>query len=162
MGHGAAKLRQVMDWSAAVWAGVISGIIFLALNMILTALYAGSPWIPVRLAASIVMGKSVLPPPASFDPVIVIIAFIVIVILSIAFACLIAGILHRWGLIVGIIGGAMIGLGVYIISFYAISYFFPWFFPMRSWIMLLGYVLFGATAGGIYELLEVEQVENKK
>jgi hypothetical protein len=48
-------------------------------------------------------------------------------------------------------------LAIYAINFFAISYFVPWFFPLRSWILLLSHVLFGALAGGIYELLEEEE-----
>jgi hypothetical protein len=159
MGRVTSQMRQVMDWSAAIWAGAISGIIFLFLNMILTYAFAGNPWLAVRLTASIIMGQGVLPPPASFDPVVFIVAFILHIILSIGYACLIAGIFHRWGLLVGFLGGAAIGAGIYLINFYTISYFFPWFFPMRSWIMLLSHVLFGGLSGGIYELLEREEYE---
>jgi hypothetical protein len=162
MGRVTAKMRQVMDWSAAIWAGAISGVIYLILNMILTSAYTGSPWLPVRLIASIMMGQGVLPPPASFDAVIFIIAFVLHICLSIGYACLIAGILHRWGLLVGFLGGAAIGAGIYLINFYSVSYFFPWFFPLRSWIVLLSHVLFGGLAGGIYELLEREEYEKVK
>ena len=157
MSQTAAKMRQVVDWSAAVWAGVISGIIFLVINMILTAIYLGSPWIIVRLIASVVMGNAVLPPPATFDVSIFIASLIVHIPLSIAFSCLLAIILHRWGLLVGILGGACFGLALYLINFYTFSLIFPWFFPMRSWIMALSHIIFGALAGGIYEGLEVEE-----
>jgi len=151
------KMRQVVDWSAAVWAGVISGIIFLVISMLLAAIYIGSPWVITRLIASVVMGSGVLPPPATFDLTIFIVSVIVQLLLSIAFACILAIIFHRWGLLVGIIGGAIFGLALYFINFYTFSIIFPWFFPMRSWIMALSHVVFGALAGGIYEALEVEE-----
>ncbi len=34
-----AKMRQVLDRSAAVWAGMISGIIFLMISMLLADVY---------------------------------------------------------------------------------------------------------------------------
>ncbi|MCK6559747.1 hypothetical protein HUU39_13880 [candidate division KSB1 bacterium] len=151
------KMRQLVDWGAALRAGVYSGLIFLALNLLLTHLYVGSPWVVVRLVASVVMGKGVLPPPATFDVTIFLVALVVHLVLSIGFACLIAYVLHRWGLIVGILGGAVLGLALYAINFYTISFFFPWFFPMRSWIMALSHALFGACAGGFYEAMEVEK-----
>lgn len=151
------KMRQVVDWRAAMWAGVISGIIFLGMNMTLTAIYVSSPWVVVRLIASVVLGKTVLPPPATFDVAIFIVSLIVHLALSIGFACLLAIIIHRWGLIVGIFGGALFGLALYFINFYTFSFFFPWFFPMRSWIMVVSHMAFGALAGGIYEALEVEE-----
>ena len=157
MGRTKSKMRQVVDWSAALWAGLISGVMFLLINMLLTNVYVGSPWVVVRLIASVVMGTRVLPPPASFDLTIFVVSVIVHLALSIAFACLIAYVLHRWGLIVGILGGAVLGLALYAINFYTVSFFFPWFFPMRSWIMAAGHLVFGASAGGIYEALEVEE-----
>ena len=54
------------------------------------------------------------------------------------------------------VGGAMLGLALYAINFYSISFFFPWLFPLRSWIFMVAHIVFGAFAGVIYELLEVE------
>ena len=157
MGQSNVRMKQVVDWSAAVWAGLISGIVFLLANMVLTNVYLGSPWVIVRLLASIVMGPGVLPPPATFSVSTFLVSLIVHVPLSIGFASLIAIVLHRWGLIVGILGGAAFGLALYFINFYTFSFLFPWFFPMRSWIMAVSHLLFGALAGGIYEALEVEE-----
>lgn len=152
-----ARMRQIVDWRAAVWAGVVSGVIFLIVNLALMNAYVGTPWVSIRLIASIVMGESVLPPPASFDATIFVVAIAVHEVFSIIFASLIAIVLHRWGLIVGILGGAVFGLALYGINFYTLSFFFPWFFPMRSWIMVASHAIFGACAGGIYEALEVEE-----
>ena len=74
--------------------------------------------------------------------------------LSLVYALLLAFIIHRWGLIVGILGGALFGLAIYVINYYTFTYLFPWFFPLRSWLVLATHVFFGATAGGIYEALE--------
>lgn len=136
-------LRQVVDWRAAIWAGVASGLAFLLVNMLLTQIYLGSPWIIVRLAASVLMGQGVLPPPATFDLGIFLSALLVHFFLSIVFACVIAFVLHRWGMLVGIIGGAVFGFALYCINFYTFTLFFPWFFPMRSWIMVVSHVAFG-------------------
>lgn len=157
MGQSKIRMKQVVDWSAAVGAGLISGIVFLLANMILTNVYLGSPWIIVRLLASIVMGPGVLPPPATFSFSTFFVSLAVHLPLSVGFSCLIATVLHRWGLIVGILGGAVFGLALYFINFYTFSFLFPWFFPMRSWIMAVSHLLFGALAGGIYEALEVEE-----
>jgi hypothetical protein len=99
----------------------------------------------------------VLPPPVTFDLGITIVALLVNLALSILFAGLIALIIHRWGLIVGLVGGAVLGLALYAINFYTFSFFFPWFFPFRSWMMVVSHLIFGAVAGGTYELLEVEE-----
>jgi hypothetical protein len=113
--------------------------------------------VSVRFVASIVLGTRALPPPANFDTGIFIIALFVHFPLSFAFASIIAVVLHRGGLLMGIIGGAIFGLALYAINFYTLTFFFPWFFPMRSWIMMVSHIIFGACAGGIYEGLEVEK-----
>ncbi len=156
-GRVRARMRQVLDWGAALWAGIISGALIFVLNIILSWITLGSPWVYVRLTASIILGEGALPPPAGFDLSIFLAALLVQLVLSVFYGCLVAVVIFRWGLLVGFLGGAALGLAIYVINFFAISYFFPWFFPLRSWIVLLSHVLFGALAGGIYELLEDEE-----
>ena len=152
------RLRQVVDWSAAVWAGIIAGIIFLILNVLVAPLFlGGNAWISLRYTASILLGDRVLPPPATFDLGVLIVALLVYFAMAIAFAVVLALIIHRWGMIVGIIGGALFGLALYFINFYTLTYFYPWFFAIHSWVLLLSHVIFGAVAGGVYESLEVEE-----
>jgi hypothetical protein len=127
--------------------------------MALTSFWLGSPWVAVRLIASVLMGTSVLPPPATFTPTSLAGCLAVHLPLSVGFACLLAFMLHRWGLIVGVVGGALFGLALYYINFYSLTFFFPWLYPMRSWMMMLSHVTFGILAGGLYEALEVEQLE---
>ena len=158
MAQRSITMRQIMDWRAAVLAGIVAGVVFLALQMAILAGVTGgsSPWVILRMTAAMVMGQSVLPPPASFDPAITLVALLITFVLSILFALLIAFVLHRWGLLVGIIGGALFGLALYAINYYTFTLFFPWFFPMRSWLVVLAHIAFGATAGGVYEAFEHE------
>jgi len=149
--------RQLVDWRAAVIAGLAAGCVFLALEMILTARAVGSPWVFVRLVAAIALGRGVLPPPATFDGGVLAAALAIHLPLSIAFGCLIAFVIHRGGLAAGIVGGAALGLALYAINFWSLSYFFPWFATMKSGISLISHIAFGAVAGGVYELLEVER-----
>src|SRR6185369_1281603 len=96
-------------------------------------------------------------PPATFAPGIFAVALLIHLPLSIAFACVIAFVLHRWGLLVGIVGGALLGLALYWINFGTVFNLVPWFAPMKGWETMLAHVVFGAVAGGTYELLEVER-----
>jgi len=159
------KMRQLVDWSAALWAGVIAGSVFFLLLVFVTPIFAGgNAWVVIRLLASIGLGADILAPPATFDLTALIVALISNFVLSIGFALLIAYVLHRWGLIMGIVGGALLGLAIYAINFYTLTFFFPWFFAMRSWPIVISHLIFGALAGGIYESLEVEEfipVENE-
>ncbi|MEM7530611.1 MAG: hypothetical protein AAF639_00420 [Chloroflexota bacterium] len=158
------RRRQLVDWSAAWWAGIIAGLIFLAYNIfVLPWLWGGNMWVMLRLHASVIWGESVLAPPATFDVGVLLTALITHLIFSVLAAMFIAYILHRWGLIIGIIGGALLGLVIYAINLYAsinllngILDLFG-FFILRNWSFALGHIIFGALAGGIYEALEVEE-----
>lgn len=151
------RVQQVVDWSAAVWAGLIASISFLIINILLTALSGGSPWLLTRVLASLVLGNSPsLFATADFDLFIFFAALIVHIPLSILFACLIAIVIHRWGLLVGVIGGGFLGLFLYIINYYTFDLIFPAFLMLQNWVMVVSHILFGAMAGGIYEALEVE------
>ena len=148
-------VRQLMDWRAAIWAGIVAGIVFLALNLLLVSgLVGSSPWVLVRLIGSVLLGPDVLAPPATFDLGILIAALVTLFVVIILFALLVAFAMHRWGLLVGILGGALFGLAFYLFTFYTMTYFFPWLYTFQSWPLLLTYVVMGATAGGVYEALE--------
>lgn len=149
------RMRQIVDWSAAVWAGVIAGTIFLLLNLFLVApaldLDASSF---MRLQAAPILGSSA--PTASFA-IVLIVGLLVHFVLAIASALLLAFLIHRWGLIIGIVGGALFGLALYSINFTLGSLFAIWLFALRGSAMLISHIVFGALAGGIYEALEVEE-----
>jgi hypothetical protein len=157
MGQRAARLRQVVDWRAAIVAGVVSVSVFFLTNLLLSTITLGSPWIILRLQAAVLLGEQALPPPAGFTWPVFLIGLLVNFLVGIPYACLIALMLHRWGLLVGVLGGALLGAAFYLITTFSLSYFFPWFYALRSWMMLWSSVLFGAVAGGVYELLEVEK-----
>lgn len=152
------RLVQLVDWSAAIWAGLAGGAVFFLMNLFVTpAIVGGNAWVQVRLLASIVMGPQVLAPPASFDAGALAAALVSNFALAIVFALLVAWVLHRWGLIVGIVGGALLGLALYLVVFYSLTRFFPQFFAMSGRGYLFSHLVFGAVVGGVYEALEVER-----
>ncbi len=147
-----------MDWRTAIISGMVSGIVLLILvALIVPAIKGWNAWIIVRYISSIVLGQHILPPPASFNLTALIVAIITHSVISLASAILLAFIIHRWGLLVGIIGGAAFGFCLYGINFFSLSYFFPWFYLIKGWPMMLSHIIFGAVAGGVYEALEVEK-----
>ena len=158
MSQSPSKLRQVVDWSAVFWAGLISGTIFLLLNIGLSIITDGSPWEMSRYTAATVMGGDVLLE-TGFSLVPFLVGLGIHLVLSLVFAALIAIVIHRWGLIVGIVGGALFGLAFYAINFFTVStmFDFTWFYLLRNPVMALSHIIFGALAGGIYEALEVEE-----
>lgn len=148
------RMRQLIDWSAAVWAGVIAGALFLLVNLFFSPV--GNAWVMLRLFASVVLGQGILAPPPTFDLSALVVGLLVHFVLSILYTLLIAYVVHRGGLISGVIGGALLGLALYSINFYTLTLLYPWFFAMRSTVFVATHLLFGALAGGIYEVLEIE------
>jgi len=152
------RMRQIVDWRATAIAALAGALTFLiSLALLLPGTTGGSLWAVLRYIASILLGSAVLPPPASFDPTIVFVGLLVHLLLSLIYAAVLTTILHRWGLIVGLFGGALFGLAIYAINFFTFTLLFEWFYLLRSWPILLAHVLFGAVTGFIYELLEVER-----
>mgnify|MGYP003382062582 CR=1 FL=1 len=148
-------LRLIMDWRAAVVAGLVAGSLTMLLWMILfSTVTGGALWTPFHHTAAILLGQDALTPSGTIVPQIILTGAFVQLVLSIFYAVVLAFIIHRWGLVVGIVGGALFGLALYIINYYTFSALFAWFYPLRSWIALVGHIFFGATAGGIYEALE--------
>jgi hypothetical protein len=146
-----------MDWKAAITAGLIAGAVFLIVLLIAYPLATGgTPWTVFRFIAAIVLGEGVLPPPTTFDATVLITALIVHFFLSVLYTLVLAFIVHRWQLIISVLGGALFGLALYFINFFTFTMFFEWFYPARAWPFPLVHILFGAVAGGIYELLETD------
>jgi hypothetical protein len=150
-------MRQLVDWRAAMIAGIISGLFAFFLHITLSAFLLDSPWVFLRITASLLLGKNVLPPPADFSWGFFLTAAGIHIVLGLIYASLIAVVIHQWGILISFLGGALIGLALYTINFYAFSMLFPWFYAFRSWAFLVVHVLFGAMAGSVYELLEVEK-----
>lgn len=151
------RMRQLVDWSSAIWAGLIGGVAFLLVNVLVSPLtVGGNAWVYLRLLASPILGPEILAPPATFDATALAVALVTNFALAIVFALVVAFILHRWGLLVGIFGGAVLGLCLYLINLYSLTLLFPWFWAMNSSMMVASHVLFGAIVGGVYEALEVE------
>lgn len=149
------RMRKVVDWRAVNWAALVAGTVFLLANLfVVPALMEGRFWISVRLVASIVLGSDVLAPPATADAGALVAAIVVHYVLALVMAAVIAYVVHRGGLIGGILVGALLGLSFYCINYYTLSYFFPQFFAMKHWSVVASHLLFGALAGGVYELLE--------
>lgn len=151
--------RPGVDWSAAVWAGVISGAVFMMLEMIMVPMFLdGSPWGPPRMIAAMVLGQDVLPPPATFDFVILMAAMVVHFVLSILYAIVLALIVRRWTMGPAVLVGGGFGLGLYLANFYVFTAVFPWFANARNWVSIFAHIMFGVVAAWAYKALESRRV----
>lgn len=144
-----ASIQKNVTWKAVLLAGFIGGIVFLAMNILFVQ--SISPSLLLRYIASLVMGSDVL---VSTDSTVLIIGMIIHFGLSLVFALIITIVIHRWGLLVGIIGGGILGLSLYEINLYTLTRFFPWFFAINTTMLLISHVVFGMVVGGIYELFD--------
>jgi len=147
---------QRINLSAAVKAGLVAGIVFMMLEMALVATVGGeSPWGPPRMIAAIAMGKEVLPPPATFDMMIMLVAMVVhftfSILLGIVFA-LIAD-MARWTLTASAIAGLVFGLLFYAFGFYVMTAVFPWFAMARGTVSIFAHAVFGLVLGFAYRQL---------
>lgn len=148
-------LRLIMDWRAAIIAGLVAGTLTMLLWMTLWAtVTGGSLWTPFHHVAALLLGEGVLAPSQTLDLRVILAGTAVHLVLAVLYALLLAFIIYRWELLVGIIVGALFGVALYLVNYYTFTILFPWFYPLRSWIAVVGHIFFGAVAGGLYELME--------
>lgn len=144
---------RTIDWSAAVWAGVVAGIVFMLMEMILAPLFAGAPsmWAPPRMIAAIGMGEGVLPPPATFDFGVVMVAMIIHFALSIVFGIVTAFIVRNMSTGPAIAVGVVLALLLYVFVFYVMTPVWPWFANGRGWVAIVSHIAFGAVVAWWYK-----------
>lgn len=149
-------MARSLDWKAALWAGIAAGIVFMMLEMLLVMLVQGdSPWAPPRMIAAMVMGKSVLPPPAPFDPAMMAVAMMIHLVLSVLLGFVLGWLISGWRLAMAaaIIAGTLFGLAIYFINFYLFTAIWPWFAMARGPISIFAHAAFGFVLGGVYRAL---------
>lgn len=148
------SIQKNMTWRAVLIAGLIAGTVFLLTNVFLMPLVVEvNSSLSLRYFASLVLGQGVLTQTDN-TVTIAVIGVLIHYVLSLLFALVVAIVVHRWGLMVGIVGGAILGLAIYGINLYTMTVLFPWFFALNNQVLLLSHVLFGAVAGGVYELFD--------
>lgn len=142
-----------MTWRAVLVAGLVAGTLFLLADLVFAPIVTNvSAALTLRYFAGLVMGTKVLTGAAT--PTVYIVGILVHYVLSLVFALVIALVVHRWGMVVGIIGGALLGVAIYAINLYTVTLLFPWFFAINSTVILLCHAIFGAVAGGVYEMFD--------
>ncbi len=139
-------------WMDGVWAGLIAGVAFMMLEMFMVwAIKGESPWGPPRMMAAMLMGKDVLPPPATFDMGIMMVAMMIHLALSVVLGLVGAWIVHRFDMGIALAVGAAFGWAVYIVNFLVVApIMFPWFGMARGAISIFAHVMFGAVLAAAY------------
>lgn len=140
-----AESTERIDWKSTIYAGLIAGAAFIVLEMVMVWLFLGQGfWGPPRMVAAMVLGRGVLPPPATFDFGIVVTGMVAHFGLSIIFAFILSVSFRNMKPGEAIAAGALFGLVVYLIDFYPIAEaFFPWFAGARNWVTVVSHIVFG-------------------
>ena len=142
-----------------MWAGIVAGIVSTAAQLALWAAFTdalpGILFRDARLAAAIVLGPTVLPPPASFDAVVMLVATVVHFALSVAYGLILAPLLASLGMASSLVAGALFGVALFSVNMYGFTTVFPWFDAARDWITVAAHVVFGVSAAGTYKKLSI-------
>jgi len=151
-----ATLRPVLNLKAAVGAGLLAGLVFLMMEMIMVPLFlGGSPWGPPRMIGAMALGAEVLPPPATFDLGVVMVAMMIHFAMSAAYGVVVAVLIARIGAVPALAIGAGLGLALYLVNFYVVPSLglFEWFAMARNWVSIVAHMAFGLLAALFYEKL---------
>jgi hypothetical protein len=150
--------RRTPDWPAAVVSGIAAGAILMVLDLFwTTAITDTVPWTMSRMVAAIFMGPQTLQS-SEFSVAVVVVALAAHYALGVAFALVLAAVSAPFRLDsspgIAVATGAVFGTALYLINFYGVVYFFPWFAEVRGWPVFLAHIVFGICAAVLYWKLE--------
>jgi hypothetical protein len=138
-----------------ILAGIAAGIVSTLIQMLLWLIFTdGLPAIlyrDARLTAAVVLGISVLPPPATFDAMVMLVATFIHFSLSVIYAALLASIAAFLKSVPAFLLGIGFGGMLYLVNLYGFTMIFPWFDQTRGWITLIAHGVFGLTAILVYQ-----------
>lgn len=141
----------------ALWAGVVASIVFQALEIVLIPLVGGgSPWGPMRMIAAMVLGRSVLPPPDTFNLGVALVALVVDIVLAVVYAFPLAWLIEKLDLGRSAVIGAGFGLALYLINFHGLTAIFPGFILGRNAATVVTHVVFSVVVVVVYKTLQAK------
>lgn len=158
-------MAHSISWKAAIWAGIMAGLVFMMLEIVLVGTIGGqSPWGPPRMIAAMAMGESVLPPPATFDLAIMMVAMMIHFTMSVALGVILGWAISHWrmSLMTAVIAGVVFGLLVYFVDFYLMTAIFPWFAMARGGISIFAHAMFGLVLGWTYHAIAKPNRQNER
>jgi ribose/xylose/arabinose/galactoside ABC-type transport system permease subunit len=152
------RRQRQPDWPAAAVAGLAAGAVLMVLELLwLTWVAGASPWAASHMIAAIVMGPDTLQS-SGFSLGVVAVALLAHYVLGSVFGLVFAAIvapLHLDARVVRLaLAGAVFGVALYLLNFYGMVRFFPWFVDWRGTATLVNHVIFGITAAFFYWKLD--------
>ncbi len=158
-------LNHHSRYQVTIWAGVIAGTFATLIQVLLWLAFTDDfPSIlfrDARLTAALILGGSVLPPPATFDVGVMLVATLIHFILSIAYTAVLAALAARLAAVTALLAGIGFGIALYLLNLYGFTLIFPWFAQARGWIALLAHGVFGITAISAYRYLNVNNARSQ-
>ena len=145
-GRRPAPWTRLEDGSAAGWAGVIAGAVYLSAQMtMVTVVRQDSPWVPLQRISALLLGPDVFPPPPQISLSIAGFALLIHFTLSFMYGRLIARVVRRVRPALGWMAGAGCGLAIYLVDFHVIApLLFRWFEDSQGAVTLFDHLLFRA------------------
>ena len=144
-----------INWRAAIWASVIGGLVFAALEVLMVPLFQGkSPWAPLHMIGAIALGPNAMTAPDLFDVRIIGTAVVVHMALAILYGVILAFVIARLDMGMAIAIGAIYGLALYLVNFYVFTKWFPWFADARDWISVFTHLVQGGLWACLYKILD--------
>lgn len=131
---------------ATVVAGTLATVVQVALWLLFTDAWPAILHRDARLAAAVVLGPDVLPPPASFDLRVTAVATAVHFALSFVYCALVAWLVKGRSPRAALAIGAAFGAALYVVNMHGFTWVFPWFSQARDWITVAAHVAFGVIA----------------
>ncbi|MDX2128230.1 MAG: hypothetical protein SFU91_04260 [Chloroherpetonaceae bacterium] len=152
-------LTSQLDFRASL-ISCLSGCGFFPLALSVVSYFKFDSFLlPFQIIASFVLGPSVISAESNASFPVLGYALLILSLWCFAFGFLTHFLLHRWGILVGIVGGALLGLCAFAITFKMLPYFFEWSRAFLRPAFAVAFLAFGAWSGGVYESLE-EEPEN--
>jgi len=152
--HSRKLTENAPDWTAAAISGFVAGALLMVVEMLwATDVMDATPWTMSHMVAAVITG----PDTAQghyFDAGVVAIALAIHYVLGMLYGTVLAAVLAELRLDVGIgqslAAGAVFGMVLYLINFYGMTVFFPWFSEVRGLPAFIAHVVFGMASAFLY------------
>ena len=150
--------RRFADGTAVVSASVFGGLVFLSLfSLLLPMTDGGSASTVQRWIASAMFGESILPPPTHFSALAFFGSLLLSLLLALSVTTLSAFVFHRFGVVVGLFGGAASGVVHFAFLYLLWPLFSIWWGALLTTTSAAIFAIAGSVCGILYEVFEEER-----